>query len=235
MSTLATQRTSPIGQIARHYPATIPLFDMLDLDYACKGGRSLEDTAVAAGLDPDELLRSVGAVINDSSPAPEGSVAELLHTIITDHHRLDLEAIRDLTARLTRMEQEPLADRIRRLLLSVRETLSGHILREERELFPRIEELDLHPHRVRTGSISRPLLAEFVDHGVVGEYLARLRELATRLRGTEADVDLLDDVERFVLRVRRHLHLENNVLIPRVLELESKLKSAHLAGMTHMH
>lgn len=235
MSTLAIRRSSPIGEIARHHPGTIALFDMLDLDYACKGGRSLEDSAVAAGVDPDELLRSVGSVAADSPPSEDGSLAELLHTIITDHHRLDLDAARDLSARLARMNQEPLADRIRRLLLSLRETLAGHILREERELFPRIEELDLHPHRVRAGSISRPLLAEFVEHGVVGEYLGRIRELTLRLRGSDADVDLLDELERFVLRVRHHLHLENNVLIPRVLELESRLKSAHLAATTHMH
>ena len=117
----------------------------------------------------------------------------------------------------------------------MRETLSGHILREERELFPRIEELELHPHRVRAGSISRPLLAEFVEHEAVSEALDRIRELTIRLRGGTSDIELLDSIERLVLAVRRHLHRENNVLIPRVLELESRLKSAHLAATTHMH
>jgi len=235
MTTLAIQRTSPIGEIARHHPATIALFETLDLDYACRGGRPLEHAALTAGLDPEELVRSVASIANDSPRAEEGTLAELLHTIITEHHRLDLDTVRDLTTRLARMDHEPLAGRIRRLLLSVHEALRGHILREERELFPRIEELDLHPHRVRAGSISRPLLAEFVEHEAVSEYLGKLRELTTRLRGGDADAGLLDEIEHFVLRVRRHLHQENNVLIPRVLELESRLKSARLSGTAHMH
>jgi regulator of cell morphogenesis and NO signaling len=235
MTTTTIRRTSPIGEIARFHPATIAVFEAMDIEYACKGGRQLYEAALAAGADPDELLRAAQEVARVAAPTAEGTVAELLHRIITEHHDLELSAVREITTRLARMSDAPLADRIRRLLLVAHDRLSGHILREERELFPRIEELDLHPHRVRAGSISRPLLIEFVEHETVNEYLANGRMLALRLRGSDVDPELLDEVEQLVRRVQRHLHLENNVLIPRVLDLEYRLKAARHAEPAHMH
>jgi iron-sulfur cluster repair protein YtfE (RIC family) len=106
------------------------------------------------------------------------------------------------------------------------------MLREEKNLFPRIEELDLHPHKVRAGSISRPLLNEFIEHDIVHERIAKIRELALRLRSMEGpDVQLLDEIEELYRAVHRHIHLENNVLIPLVIDLENRLKASRQANL----
>jgi regulator of cell morphogenesis and NO signaling len=125
----------------------------------------------------------------------------------------------------------PETDRIRRLLASILTTIAPHILREERELFPRIEELDLHPHRVRVGSISQPLLVEFIEHDTIHEWIARVRELGLRVRGCDVDPLLPGAIEDLYRSVHRHLHLENNVLIPRVVDLESRLKESRHAAI----
>ena len=66
------------------------------------------------------------------------------------------------------------------ILTELASSVSAHMLREEKNLFPRIEELDLHPHKVRAGSISRPLLNEFIEHDVVHERIATIRELSNQ-------------------------------------------------------
>jgi CRP-like cAMP-binding protein len=107
-------------------------------------------------------------------------------------------------------------------------TLITHMLREERQLFPPIETLEIHPHRVRFGSMSRPLLAEFVEHDLVHEWLVRIRELSLRLRSANyPHTDVLDALDSFDRDAHRHMHLENNVLIPRVVEMENRLKTEH--------
>ncbi|MGZ4810942.1 MAG: DUF542 domain-containing protein, partial [Thermoanaerobaculia bacterium] len=45
-------QSSPVGQIARVFPATIAVFEEFDVDYACRGGRSVSDAVRAAGFDP---------------------------------------------------------------------------------------------------------------------------------------------------------------------------------------
>ncbi|MGZ5476407.1 MAG: hemerythrin domain-containing protein, partial [Thermoanaerobaculia bacterium] len=80
---------------------------------------------------------------------------------------------------------------------------------------------------VRAGSISRPLLNEFVEHDFAHERLAKIRELALRLRNVEgSDVQLLDELDELFRAVHRHIHLENNVLIPLVIDLENRLKAS---------
>jgi regulator of cell morphogenesis and NO signaling len=217
--------TSPVGQVARAYPAAVAVFEEFDIDYACAGGRSVAEASKAAGYDPKRVLEALESAAA-SGPADAESMSELLHRIVTEHHRFESARFKELAARC---ESPAIANittgRIRRILLELGTSVSAHMLREERNLFPRIEELELHPHRVRAGSITRPLMTEFVEHDVVHDRLQKIRELSLRLDGI-ADKELVDDLEELYRAVHRHTHLENNVLIPRVVELENQLKSS---------
>ena len=223
---------TPVGQIARNYPSTIAVFEELDIDYACKGGRSLAEAARAAGFEAGAALEALEAVI-PAGPAIESRVSDLLHTIVTEHHRFEAARFRDLAARIESPAfANVFAARLRTILTELASTVSEHMLREEKNLFPRIEELDLHPHKVRAGSISRPLLNEFIEHDIVHERIAKIRELALRLRSMEGpDVQLLDEIEELYRAVHRHIHLENNVLIPLVIDLENRLKASRQANL----
>jgi regulator of cell morphogenesis and NO signaling len=221
---------TPIGQIARKYPSAIAVFEELDIDYACKGGRSLAEAARASGFETGTVLEALEAVI-PAGPAIEPRVSDLLHTIVTEHHRFEAARFRDLAARIESPAfANVFAARIRTILTELASSVSAHMLREETNLFPRIEELDLRPHKVRAGSISRPLLNEFIEHDVVCERIEKIRELALRLRNVEgSDVQLLDELDEFYRAVHRHIHLENNVLIPLVIDLENRLKASRQA------
>ena len=218
--------SSPVGQIARFFPSTIAVFEEFDIEYACRGGRSLPDAAQAAGFECSVVMEALHAVSAEPCTV-EPRVSDLVHTIVTQHHRFEAARLRELAGRCEAPRMTSIdAARIRTLLLDLASRVSAHMLREERTLFPRLEELDLHPHRVRAGSVSRPLLNEFLEHDVVHERLTKIRELALRLRA-ESDVDagFLDELDELYSAVHRHMHLENNVLIPRTIDLENHLKT----------
>src|SRR6476469_1704084 len=131
----------PVGQIARRYPSTIPVMEDYDIDYACKGGRSLADAARAAGVEPATAVDALA----DAAPngrAIEPRVSDLLHTIVTEHHRFEAGRFRELAARI---DAPAFADiysaRIRTILNELGSSVASHMLREEKNLFPRIEEL----------------------------------------------------------------------------------------------
>ncbi len=219
--------STPVGQVARFFPAAIAAFESFDVDYSCKGGRSIADAAAATGLATAKLLDEITALAGDQGPALEPSIAELLQTIVTGHHRFETERFRELSARLMTKPEDLEVSRMRRIVADLSSSISIHMLREERNLFPRIEELEFHPHRVRSGSISRPLLNEFIEHDVVHERLTKLVELSLRAKLRDAiEVDVLRDLEDLNLTIHRHMHLENNVLIPRVIDLENRLKTS---------
>ncbi|MGZ4809983.1 MAG: hemerythrin domain-containing protein, partial [Thermoanaerobaculia bacterium] len=88
-------------------------------------------------------------------------------------------------------------------------------------------------HRIRAGSISRPMLNEFVEHDIVHERMTKIRELTLQLRARpDADTALLDELDELYRAVHRHIHLENNVLIPLVIDLENRLKEARNGEVT---
>ncbi|HSP16573.1 MAG TPA: DUF542 domain-containing protein [Thermoanaerobaculia bacterium] len=224
--TLHVDGSTPVGQVARFFPATIAAFENFDVDYACKGGRSIADAAAAAGLSTATLLEEITTIAKQEVTTNEPTVSELVHVIVTEHHRFEAEQFRLLSAQLMLKQDDPDVSRMRRIVADLAGSIAIHMLREERNLFPRIEELDVHPQRVRAGSISRPLLNEFLEHDMVHERLTKLRELSLRARLTNAiEPDVLNDLELLNRAIHRHMHLENNVLIPRVIELENKLKT----------
>jgi regulator of cell morphogenesis and NO signaling len=224
--------SSPVGQTASHFPATIAVFEAFDIDYACKGGRSLAEAARAGGIETAALLAGLEPAFA-GGPAPAPAIHDLLHTIVTEHHRFEGVRLRALATRFESAKDNSPAWRIRNLLLDLADSGSAHMLREERSLFPQLEQLDLHPHRIRVGSISGPLLNEFIEHDVVHERITKIRELALRLRArADWDVPLLDEIDELYRDVHRHMHLENNVLIPRAIDLENMLKSARRAELS---
>src|ERR1051326_2942886 len=212
-----------IGALARRHPTLIALFEELEIDYACKGGRTLRDAATYAGHDPNQVLELVRVSAGQPNE-DKGTLAELIHEIITDHHKFASDNARFILKQLNSTIDPPEdLRRITRIFKTLHAAIETHMLREERQLFPPIEALELHPHRVRFGSMSRPLLAEFVEHDLVHEWLVRIRELSLRLRSAKyPHTDVLDALDTFDHDAHRHMHLENNVLIPRVVEMENR-------------
>jgi len=220
------ESTTPVGTIARFLPETIGVFESLDIDFGCYGNRSLADAAAAAGADLDDALAMLAAG-RSSDDQTETSLPDLIHRIITEHHRFDRELMRDILRRLGPREQrDGEIARIGRLLSSLAESLGPHMRREERELFPLAEQLSLHPGRIRAGNIGRRLLHEFIEHSLAHERLQKIRETVLRLRARGfGDTHLLDDLDALDRMAHRHIHLENNVLAPRVMEIENRLRA----------
>lgn len=228
---LVVDLSTAVGPLARRYAATIEVLERADIDFACFGGRSVADAAIAAGADVEQLVHELQAV-TAGGPDDEATLPDLVHRIITEHHNLERDVVRDLLRRLGRHASDPDAARIRRLLTSLGSAIGPHMRREERELFPLVEELALNPDRIRAGMISRRLFAEFVEHAAIHDRLEKIREIAMRLRVSRfGDGSLIDDLESFLRLAHRHVHLENNVLIPRVVELENRLRAERGAVM----
>lgn len=227
--------STSVGQIARTVPRTIDVFESMDIDYACKGGRALAEAAETAGFDVvvvlDALQRVIEAEEGDAeAETGEPRVSDLVHRLLLVDHAGERERLESIKTHLDAAAGAgPEVPRIRHIMEKLGVLILDHMKREERELFPRIEMLEEAaaggPLPIPNGSLGRRLFVEFVEHDVIHERLMKLRELRLRLtvRGTAPStlINLLSELERATLR---HMHLENNVLFPRALELEHELK-----------
>jgi regulator of cell morphogenesis and NO signaling len=80
------------------------------------------------------------------------------------------------------------------------------------------------------GGVSGPIGVMEAEHQTVGRLLGRLRELTAGYRAPEDACNTfrglfhgLSELER---ELHEHIHVENNILFPRVMRLEAQLASA---------
>jgi regulator of cell morphogenesis and NO signaling len=112
--------------------------------------------------------------------------------------------------------------------------LMAHMVKEEKVLFPYVNELvaatnDTRPlHAAAFGTVQNPINMMEMEHELVGKNLEEIRELSNNYLLPEdacANYSLLYRMlDEFEEDLHLHIHLENNILFPKALEIEKKLQ-----------
>jgi regulator of cell morphogenesis and NO signaling len=246
---LTTEKT--IREIALEDPATVRVFEKLGIDYCCGGRRPLKDACLEAGVPVERALEMLNAASATPGELSEPSWNDTLLSALTAH----IVERYHKTARQEILRIEPLLQKvvsrhgsahaelpgINEIFGALAQELVTHMLKEEQVLFPYIErmEADMRDGRpLRSaffGSIGRPIAVMTADHDDAGALLARMRKLSNEYAIPEGACPtyraLYDALEEFERDLHRHVHLENNILFPRALQLESRAGEA--AGAAH--
>jgi regulator of cell morphogenesis and NO signaling len=107
------------------------------------------------------------------------------------------------------------------------------MFKEEQIVFPYIMAMAEAADQKRTvpfapfGTVNNPIRMMMREHDTAGEILRELRALTSDYR-VPADAcinyqTLYQALENFEQDLHQHIHLENNLLFPRALELETRL------------
>ena len=228
--------TSTLGALVAEEPARAAVLERLRMDYCCGGAQTLADACRERGLQLDSVLHAlaaeppevVGDVAGEHRDWGAASIGELCAHIVGVHHdglREAFPRIERLLATVARVHGGPEHHELRRLQDGFRELraeLEPHLASEEEVLFPACRELELGGEPV-----DEALLAEHErEHATAGDALKVLRVLggdydpATALCTTHRAV--LDELAAFERDLHRHVHEENNLLMPRVRELATE-------------
>jgi regulator of cell morphogenesis and NO signaling len=113
--------------------------------------------------------------------------------------------------------------------------LTPHMAKEENVLFPYLEELEASLLQNRPapfapfGTVKNPVRMMMMEHDTVGDLLRELRLLtadyAVPTDGCISYQTLYQALEAFEQDLHQHIHLENNILFPRAVEMEDKVQS----------
>jgi len=218
-----TSRVS-VSEAARARDGALAVFDDAGIDYCCRGASSLEDAADDSGLDVGDLIAKLSSLPEQSEPPLRAIVREL----IEDHRRCIGNQIPEVRAAI---EKAKLV-RVERLFSRFAAVITAHMLNEERDLLPHIIQLE----QAHNGSsapptlrISHRVLGELVEHERLHEQLLTMRLLAAEADDSPATIDVRRKLVVFMRDVNRHMHVENNVLYPRAIEIENRLKRLQTA------
>ncbi len=236
----ATPATQTVRDIVLHQPTSIRVFEHLGIDYCCAGNQPLAAACADAHLD----VRAVRAALEFAAgrptlPAPDwahASLELLCAHIVVKHHafaRREIPRLLDLAAKVLARHgsAHPELSAIHATLTQLDFDLADHFAKEESVLFPYIVSLE----RSLTapdddpvscfGFLPDPVAVLSHDHDEAGALLAQLRHLSHHFTPPlgvcltyRTFYNGLQELDR---DLRQHIHLENNILFPRALELEA--------------
>lgn len=238
---LSAMRFAPdqtITEIAGIFPEAIAIFEEAEIDFSCKGLQSLADAANENGYRVEDLIERLARAQRRNGEIRwyVEPLSALMSFLIDDHANtisVRLPAIRNAIESAVKVYGDRLQDLARICVLfgQLVAEMTTHVLKEERELFPYIRDLEL----ATEGSapmmrIAQRVLRELVEHESFRDRLRTMHELAERLPPDDASSTIRNEVRQFRREVHRHMHLENNVLYPRAIEIENSLRRSAIAN-----
>jgi len=232
---------STLRSIALKQPATIRVFERFHLDYCCGGRRPLGDACAEKGIATQEVLVALDDAVG-TTPAEEdfskASLTSLMHHIVETHHayvRSELPHLQSMAARVATKHGpvHPEATVVQRNLTQLADEIIFHLDKEERILFPYVEGLERSriqntaPPSGCFGAVENPIRMMIHEHEGAAKLLAEMRAVTHGfvpwLEACPTTVGLYHGLDAFERDVHRHVHLENNLLFPRAMALESEV------------
>ncbi|MBK6901965.1 MAG: iron-sulfur cluster repair di-iron protein [Saprospirales bacterium] len=227
--------------VAQNYKAA-EVFDKYSIDFCCQGRTTLDEACRKKNVDVSQLraelemaLKEPGnQTIDFASWAPD----LLCDYIEKNHHRYVLEAIPALDQYLEKVtrvhgERHPELSEVYRLFSEAAQELLHHMKKEELILFPAIRKMVVNRLSGNAfspppfGSIQNPIQMMEQEHEFAGSHFQRIAELTGQYNppadGCTTYRVSFAKLQEFEQDLHRHVHLENNILFPKAIEMEREL------------
>jgi regulator of cell morphogenesis and NO signaling len=208
------------------------VFEKYNLDFCCKGKRSLEIACREKNLESRAIADEIEGMqqLNPFNDFNSFSLTQLVEYIVSTHHAYTKKELVQIFAYLQKIsskhgERHAELYRIFETFAALKEELEMHMRKEELILFPRIEELDNATGQSNelSMSIEAPITVMEDEHQHAGDLMEKIRtyssnytppeDACTTYRLTFAALQALEK------DLHQHVHLENNILFPKALKL----------------
>jgi regulator of cell morphogenesis and NO signaling len=232
-----------IGEIVSGDYRAAAVFQKYGIDFCCGGSRTVEDACRAKQIDAAKVLGDVARETATADAAvPQYATWEpsaLTAYIISKHHAYVRQALPTITAYTQKLvnvhgANHPELREVDRVFAGVAAEMRSHMMKEEQILFPFIAQLQSAAEQggpapfIPFGTVANPIHMMEEEHESAGSAMARIREITGNYQVPDDGCTTyrvgLQELERFELDLHAHVHLENNILFPKALELESELR-----------
>ncbi|MDN3664228.1 iron-sulfur cluster repair di-iron protein [Algibacter miyuki] len=243
METLNNYAEKQIGELVAQDFRTAAVFNSYGIDFCCKGDRTIDEVCSKKGIDANVIMEKLDAIFNESTNQAvdykSWPLDLLVEYIEKKHHRYveeKIPVIRQFLDKLCRVHggSHPELFEINQLFTASAGELSAHMKKEELILFPFIKKMTLAEgqagaiHAPHFGTVENPIAMMKEEHENEGE---RFRQIDALSNHYNPPVDacntykvtfaMLDEFEK---DLHLHIHLENNILFPKAIKLERKLR-----------
>jgi regulator of cell morphogenesis and NO signaling len=225
-----------VRELALESPNATRVFEQMGIDYCCGGQKSLSEACATARVPVQEVLQRLDASRGEAGYGQgahdwqESSLTEIIRHIVNTHHeyvKQEVPRLEKLLAKVVSVHggNHPELLQVQSTFHSLGEELSSHLMKEEQILFPWIVQTESGESPASCfGSVGNPIRMMMFEHDNAGAALREIRSASRDFRipddGCISYQTLYQALQAFEADLHQHIHLENNILFPRAMELE---------------
>lgn len=226
-----------LGEIVANDFRSASLFKEAGLDFCCGGKKSLNEACLEVGIDSESLANALEeldeAPVSPSLNFKDWNIEFLADYIVNTHHKYIKKALPDLRAYTIKISQvhgqnHPELIEVESLFESVANELVPHLQMEEEVLFPAIKRALAPVSQRDSDEAKRIIYTEIermsLEHEAAGGAMDKIRVIT---KGYALPADACNTysltyklLEQFEDDLHIHVHLENNILFPKALQLK---------------
>ena len=241
-----------LAELAIHIPASIEMFEKYNFNYYQNGSQKFKDACEEKGLIFSEIDAELNQLqklskTNTMLTLEDMSVDRLIDFINGQHHSNEAEVLDFIEESIKKLITNPNCDKA---LISIlqkldekftdfKDKLTKHCEKEDKILFPYMRKLcELRRDKIFTNTsqknsfVKKPIQLLEAEHVQASSVLKEIKEI-TQSFSSQANAPkeyqkLMEHLKEFEVEFHVHLHIENNILFPKVIALEeqfSNLKS----------
>lgn len=226
--------SATVADVAINFPQALDVLNRYHLDYCCNGGRQFVAACGSLRLDAGSVWHEIQETAEQRKTDRRlrfdtWGTPFLIDYIVEQHHSYVRESTTHILELLGKVamahaEENPEVARVRQAFEQLSEELLEHMAKEELIVFPTIRSIAASRESTSASPLSTDLLAPLSEmedeHEQAGALIKQIRSL------TEMYTPPLYACPTFQLTWRllkefddelmQHIHLENNILLPRV-------------------
>ena len=231
-----------IGEIVAEDIRKADVFKGYGIDFCCGGKKTLKQVCAekglnAAAIEQELLAAAQGTTVIKGLDFNKWELDFLADYVYNQHHKYYYQedpVIADILAKVANHhgEKYPVLKTVAVLYSRLQQELNTHFFKEEKVLFPLIKQLvaakrnrALTPEMAH--QIAAPLQVMEADHDAAGEILEEINNLTNHYTPPAGACNsfrlLYSKLQALEDDLHQHIHLENNILFPKALQLEKEL------------
>lgn len=229
-----------IGELVAKDLRKAEVFKKFNIDFCCGGKKTLSQVCNDKQINIKDVESELEKLDSTSESVSqnynEWSLDFLVDFIINTHHKYvknSLPILLEYTAKVAKVHGKEHLEvvAIYDLFKEASEELNLHMMKEETILFPYIKQLVNEKNSVNEGcsfgTVKNPIRMMEHEHDIVGNIFKTIRELSNDYTPPEDACTTYKlsykKLEEFENDLHQHIHLENNILFPKSIKLESEL------------
>ena len=235
---IKNMKNKTVAQIVASDMRTATIFKKYGIDFCCGGGKPVTEACKGKDVEASAIFKEI-EMLDETKADRDFDNMELdvlTNHILETHHKYVKESIpiiMQIADKVAKVHgsHNPENIEIAKLFHEVAIELQQHLMKEEGILFSHIINLAIAYRNDETisvpfGSVQNPIRMMEHEHDIAGEIFKKIEKLSNNFtppaHACNTYKALYHHLKEFQDDLHIHIHLENNILFPKAIELEKE-------------